>query len=855
MSIRHKNKSVKTILDNIILPHVAKPGRYVGNEINLVFKKVDKGVLRFAIAFPEVYEIAMSSQAVHILYHILNRLAYVWAERVFAPWNDMEERMRQQQLPLFTLESFTPLLEMDIIGFSLQYELTYTNVLNMLNLARIPLKSRERNTQHPLIIAGGPCTGNPEPLSDFIDVFYIGDAEAGLSDLCALIYKAKKEKMARKHLLHQLAQQPGVYVPALYQVNNNNTGEIKKIDPAGTGIPDYITTRIVSKLSQKNYPIKPIVPLIEITHDRLAVEVMRGCTAGCRFCSAGMIYRPVRERPISDLLTYADQALTNSGFDEISFLSLSISDYSQLLELMQRQKASLAQKSVNTSFPSMRLDSFSEDIAQCAADVRKSGFTFAPEAGSERLRAVVNKNISDEDLFRSIDIALRNGWKILKFYFMIGLPTETQEDIHAIVTTIERIIRQSKQYGRIKFTVSISPFSPKPHTPFQWESQETKEALREKTDLLRNLLKRYKQVKLSWRDPAVAELETILGRGDRRLNHIIFNAWQKGARFDGWSDYFRADIWQAAFEETHLEPDMFTRELSADFCLPWQHIDKGVSLTFLRDEREKAYAAAPTENCQTGRCTVCGIQRFSRCNNSKLKEIIPVKTSETNRQNHSTGASVTYRLRYRKNEYARYISHLDTIRIFDRACRRAKLPILFSQGYNPRPKMSFAPPLALGYTSDAEYVDIAFYADPRGDIGQMLNDFLPAGMKVLEVKRIREGLPSLSAGISTTEFIVDLGEDGLPESSIQHLLKQSAIEVERQVKGVNRRINVRPYIDSIKKRNNRLLIRTKSINGRTCRIQEILHQLLSDNGNKIKTYAVHRKEQFINNRTPMQLDQ
>jgi radical SAM family uncharacterized protein/radical SAM-linked protein len=853
MSIRNKNKSVKEILDSTILPYVAKPGRYVGNEINLIFKKEKAKVLRFAIAFPEVYEIAMSSQAVHILYHLLNRLKYVWAERVFAPWSDMESRMLQQNLPLFTLESFTPLQQMDIIGFSLQYELTYTNVLNMLHLAQIPLKGRERADTHPLIIAGGPCTANPEPLSDFIDAFYIGDAEEGLRDVCSTVSRAKQEKISREQCLRRLARLPGIYVPSFYKVTYSDFGAVEKFSAVHDDLPLTIKTHITKNLQKKDFTRKPIVPLIEITHDRLAVEVMRGCTAGCRFCSAGMIYRPVRERSVQDLITYAYQALANSGFDELSFLSLSISDYSQLPELMRQQKTSLAEKSVNTSFPSMRLDSFTEEIAQFAADVRKSGFTFAPEAGSERLRAVINKNISDEHLFRSVDIAIRNGWKVLKFYFMIGLPTETEEDIEAIADTIERVIRLSKHYGHIRFSISISPFSPKPHTPFQWEAQATKQALWEKTDRLKNRLRRFKQVKLSWRDPAVAELETVLSRGDRRLNQIIFQAWKNGARFDGWSDHFRKDAWQAAFEEKQLSMEIFSRELSPDHVLPWQHIDKGVSNSFLHKERVKAYAAATTENCRHGRCTICGIQRFYRCNDNKTDLTAATKIPETARNSPQTSPAVIYRLRYQKNTYAKYVSHLDIIRIFDRACRRAQLPIVYSQGFNPRPKMSFAPPLALGCTSNAEYVDIAFYKDPQGDIRKILNRFMPEGMKVMEVKQIQEGLPSLS-GISNTEFVVTLSENGLTESKIRHLLMQPEIEVERLVKGVTRRINVRPFIDSIKKRNGRLLIRTNSINGHTCRIPEILLHLLPENRKQIKRYAIHRKEQFINNHTPMEID-
>ena len=850
MSIRNKNKDIIQVLESTILPRVMKPGRYVGNEINCIKKKATAGKLHFAIAFPEVYEIGMSSQATHILYHLLNRLDYVWAERVFAPWPDMESLLLQQDLPLFTLESFTPLFTMDVIGFSLQYELTYTNLLNMLQLAKLPLFSKDRNKNHPLIIAGGPCTANPEPLSDFIDAFYIGDAEDGLSELCRILYKAKKDQMERQELLQRLAEQPGIYVPSQYDIAYTRSGAVDYIRTHHPVTPKKVITRISSKLEGKNYPSKPLVPLIEITHDRLAVEVMRGCTAGCRFCGAGMIYRPVRERDPDEVISYAREALSNSGYDELSFLSLSISDYSKISDLMQKQRDFLSQKSVNVSFPSMRLDSFQEEIAQFASDVRKSGFTFAPEAGSERLRTVINKNISDEDLFRSIDIALRNGWKLLKFYFMVGLPTETDRDIEAIADTIEHIVRKSKSYGYVRFRVSISPFIPKPHTPFQWEALAGENDLHRKIGRIRMRLRRFKQVKIQWRDHEVARLETILGRGDRRLIPIILSAWRKGARFDGWNDYFHYEIWQEAFDEANLPIDALTGELSTEETLAWNHIDKGLTVTFLKEEREKAYNAVPTPNCQFDRCTVCGLQRFSRCPTRRRgNQAKPVNTGSTIVKNEQP---VTYRLRYQKSGYARYVSHLDTIRLFDRACRRADLPVAYSKGFNPRPRLSFAPPLALGYTSRAEYVDITFTAEPEPGLNVKLNRFLPEGLKIIEIKPIKQNLPSLSASITAAEFVIDLGDTAIETSTIRTFLDQTEIEIQREVKGIHRRINVRPFIDFIKKRKNRLFIRTKLIEGKTCRIGEILSRLIPENGKHIKSFPVHRKAQYIDKYSPMQ---
>ena len=690
-----KNKLIETILDKKVLPFVSKPGRYIGNELNIIRKEIQATDISVALAFPDIYEIGMSFIGFEILYHVLNKHDGVRAERVYLPWTDMQGMMQKEKLPLYSLETFTPLKEFDILGFTLQYELTYTNVLQMLHLSDIPVFAADRSDNDPIILGGGPCTGNPEPMSDFFDVYLIGDGEQAFVDICQLIGEMKKSKSARFEIMNALTGISGVYVPGLYNAGYDETGRFVSIlsRTANAALP--VVTRIESELKEENYPTRPIVPILEVTHDRLALEVMRGCTEGCRYCSAGMIYRPVREREPQAIVRQSIGGIDNSGFDEVSFLSLSISDYSKLNELMVSEKESLEGKYVNVSLPSMRLDSFSEEIARFVSSVRKSGFTFAPEAGSERLRKTINKNISDSEIFEAVETALRNGWKLLKFYFMIGLPTEKEEDIHAIADLIEKVSEVSKTYGRIRFNISISPFSPKPHTPFQWEEQNTRETLYNKVKILRTRLHHLKHVNLNWRDPEISALECVLGRADRRMGKAIFIAWQNGAKLDGWLEYFKFNIWEKAIREAGLSMEELQAEFDMGASLPWDHIDKGVSKKFLKHERDKAYRNENTLDCTDGICHACGIQRkdlFGHLFDCKVNEVInhsesdrPAETNSihTDEVEKQPNTSRKFRMCYNKIGYGRYISHLDLIRVFERTCRRAKIPVLYSEGYNP----------------------------------------------------------------------------------------------------------------------------------------------------------------------------
>ena len=870
-----KNKDIENKLINSVLNKVTKPGRYIGNEINLIHKNINKVDVRFALAFPELYEIGMSSQAIGILYHVLNRIDYVWAERVFTPWPDMENELRNDNIPLYSLESFSPLKEFDIIGFTLQYELTYTNILNMLDLSGISVWAKDRTDNDPLIIAGGPCSCNPEPVAEFFDAIFIGDGEEGLLDICEVVRKSKSGNIPKNEILEQLAQIRGVYIPSFYNAKYNPDGVLSTLEKVNDYAPDRIFTRILPELKNEYYSENPIVPLIEVTHDRLAVEVMRGCTEGCRFCNAGMIYRPTRERSEDDIVNYSVKAIENSGYDEMSFLSLSISDYSALNKLMVKEKEALEGKHVNVSFPSMRLDSFSEEIAEFARSVRKSGFTFAPEAGSMRLRKVINKNITDEDLIKAVEIALKNGWKLLKFYFMIGLPTETKEDVEAIGNLIERIVQLSKKYGRVKFNVSISPHSPKSNTPFQWEKQDTKEEFWSKIDILKNKLYRFKQVNLSWRNPAVSEIECILGRGDRRTSLVIYNAWKSGAKFDGWNEFFQYETWQDAFSESGLDMSVYSGTIPETQLLPWDHIDKGVTKNFLLKERKNAYSEINIIDCKDGTCFGCGIQRknsfreFAECyTNLELHntDLTLEKKDQSNKKRQVVTTEskkdvgqekLRIRMRFQKMGYSKYVSHLDLVRLFDRACRYAGIPVAYSQGFNPRPKISFCQPLALGQSSESEYLDMEIVDDISLDIKDKLNHYLPEGIMILDVKKASGNFDTLAASINLMDYEVEISDSEIKQHHIEEILNNNEIFVDRNKKGVTKQVNIRPFIDIIKNNKKRLKIRTRSINGNTVRINEILDFLLKNKTHSKQYFSIHRKNQFVQNefsiQTPMEI--
>ncbi len=596
-----------------ILTKVQKPSRYTGGEFGEIVKNKSEISLRFALCFPDTYEIGMSNLGMRILYGVLNNTDGVWCERVFAPWGDMEEELRRNGLPLFALESGDELTKFDIIGFSVGYEMAYTNVLNMLELAGIPLRACERGDGWPLIVAGGTCAYNPEPLADFIDIFLLGEGEDLLPELCALVRGMKGA--GRQDLLKAAARLEGAYVPSLYDVKYNGDGTINAIEPK-EGAPAVVTKRIVQDFENSFFPADTIIPSTEIVHDRTVLELFRGCIRGCRFCQAGYVYRPVRSRSAEKLAEQGIEALKNSGYQEIGLSSLSTSDYRRLRELCDRLLGWCEPKKIGLSLPSLRADNFSMEIMERVQKVRKSGLTIAPEAGSQRLRDVINKNLSEEEILNACRTAFEGGRNSIKLYFMLGLPTETDEDVLAIAELAFRILRlwketASNRNGGARITLSTACFVPKPMTPFQWEAQVSAGEYERRVVLLRDAM-RSKAITYNWHDAETSVIEGVLARGDRRLGRLLEEVQKSGGRLESWSEYFSFERWKAAFEKLNLDPAFYAgRERRKDEVLPWSHLSAGVSAEYLWSEREAAKRGEITPDCRT-KCAGCGADILCR---------------------------------------------------------------------------------------------------------------------------------------------------------------------------------------------------------------------------------------------------
>jgi radical SAM family uncharacterized protein/radical SAM-linked protein len=733
-----------------LLDQVSKPGRYIGGEPNMIRKDLERVKVRFALAFPEVYEIGMSHNGIRMLYHLLNGLDDVYAERAFAPWVDMAAILQENGVPLLSLETSTPLRDFDLVGFSLQAELTYINIPYMLDLSGIPILAADRGENDPLVCAGGPCTANPEPVADFIDFFVLGDGEEVVFEIVNLYKEARDNGLRRWQILEALAKVPGIYVPQVHHPPKPWEIETRPGKPFA-----LVKRRWVEALSPDFYSTKPIVPVVDIIQDRVSVEVMRGCTQGCRFCQAGYWYRPTRELNVDDVMRLTSETLKNTGNREIGLLSLSTADYSQVECLTKEMAQAFSRDNVSISLPSLRADMFSVSLAENVGEVRKNGFTFAPEAGSMRMRKFINKNISNEELFQAIETAYGKGWNLIKLYFMIGLPTETDQDIRELVDLIREVGRIGKKFkGGKNVNASIGTFVPKSFTPFQWDRFEDLKVINERLNLLKAAV-RFPFARLKWHDPKECFIEGVLSRGDRSVGRALLKAYELGCRFDGWAEMFNYDLWLKAFDETGVDPHFYNRDVALNEVLPWDFIDIGVSKKFLLKERQRSYEQVQTYDCKWGDCRGCGIPgNYADIKLASIPEkamedklihlTLPIQESPANDQVMPRSDSVAKRngdqapakphvLHYAKEGPARFLSHLNVMKLMEQAMIRAGMRLRFTEGFNPHPKFATSPAIPLGMASQFEYIQFEHQGDlPEGAV-ELMNGYLIEGLSVRSI--------------------------------------------------------------------------------------------------------------------------
>lgn len=775
------------IIQEEFLPFVLKPGRYLGNELNVV-KKDHSGKIKVALVYPDLYEIGMSYLGLAILYNIINKRKDAVAERAFALGIDAENILRQKNIPLFSLESHTPLKEFDIVGFSLSYELTYTNVLNILDLAGIPIHSSDRRGDDPLIIAGGFCTSNPEPLADFFDLFVLGDGEQIIDEILNLVKEKKDIGASKKDLILELSKLSGVYVSSFYQPQYDAEGRFEKLDKIVEDAPEKIKIRLVESLLTEYYPLFPILPFVEITHDRLTVEIMRGCPHKCKFCQAGFLYHPRRERHKDQIVKQTDIGIANTGWEEVSLASLSSTDYRNLDGLIEDLKTVLYPQRVSLSLPSLYPGSFSQKITESLAEVRKTGLTFAPEAGTQRLRDLIGKRVKEDQILSTVETVFSSGWNLLKLYFMVGLPTETEEDLLGIVDLIKKVLKIGRNWGpNKKLNVSLSPFIPKPHTPFQWEKVEGIDSVLEKIYFIKRKLKS-RNLNLRFRNPRISFLEGIIGRGDRRIGKMIYSAWKEGARLDAWMEHFDFEIWNRALMQNEIGLKKLSQPKAVEEPLPWDHIETSVRKEILRIQKEKIdstlaedFMAKKSEPSQHVKPTYeSEDDRFGR--KKRKRDLV----------SRSRIAKTKVRLKWEKKEEVRFTSHLDVIRMFERSVRRSKIPVAYSLGFNPHQKIAFGPPLPLGFISDSEYLDLQLEEPYADGFFHLLNRSLPPGFKFLEAKPIFGKTQSLSAMINSASYVMvtDKPVSELKEK-MEKILEGKSFLIKRGTKSERKEIDIR----------------------------------------------------------------
>lgn len=751
-------------IDDLVLK-VERPTRYIGNELNAVVKNPAEMRVLFGLAFPDVYEVGMSNVGFRTLYHALNARPDTACERFLMPWPDFEALMKSEDIPLFSLENRLPARDFDVLGFTMQFELCYPTVLAMLDLAGIPLLSADRRRDDPIILGGGPCSYNPEPVADFFDAIVVGEGEEVVHEISDVIAEWKLSNESRDDLLWRLAELRGVYIPALFKVHYNAFDKtISAYEPLKPGY-EKVIRRVIPDLNAVPMPEKPVMPFMETIHDRLPIEIQRGCTRGCRFCQVGMITRPTRQRSPENVRELAERGLAATGYDEVGFLSLSSGDYDCINPLLEDFFDRFAPERVAISLPSLRTETMNEKLAEQIGRVRKSGFTVAPEAASERLRRVINKGNKEENLLEAVDSIFKSGWSLVKFYFMIGLPTEQDEDIEAIVDLTAKSLRMAKKHNRhAAINVGVSTFVPKPFTPFQWEPMITHEETLRKHEVLRAALRGlgrgHSNLKVRPHDSRQSSIEGALALGDRRLGTAILRAFQNGQRLDGWTEHFNLDAWLDGFAQMEKKHGVGLawfahRGRGEHERLPWDIIDSEVNRPFLWKERQQAYEEADLVDCVIERCTTCGACDYYVVDTRVYKQDDYRKAAPLPPAPPPPKTRSTARLHYALTGPVRALSHLETVRAIERAIRRARLPVVYSQGYSPRPRFTFSPALPVGMESQAEYVDIHLHGEHKAaDLKQALTAVFPPGFEVIDIQINPEN--SLNKGTSTTTYLAAL---------------------------------------------------------------------------------------------------